>query len=290
MSPCLTAQNQVCSLSHSRPPGPQSWTLGWPPVILTGTQNTLWSHTRKDVQTVSRRRLCRAGLGPCTPILGSSASRQSLLGVQMGARRGPKSMGHSPLRPLSGTGRSCPEARPSLSSLITNWAPSRPCLLSAARCPWRPGVGMCQAAHMLGGGAPSSSRILNAWLFLCSRLPPLHPDQHLRPRTGAPSSPWAIRVGSRERGAAAGPTPFPWKAPRDLLGVVTPLHKVPTPWGCLTPGHAPGQPGTLAEGRGLCLALARWCLKKKSSCEDALSPSLHSQHRIRIQWWVVGGG
>lgn len=98
-------------------------------------------------------------------------------------------MGHSPLQPLGGTGCSCPKARPSLSSLITNWAPSRPCLLSAACCPRRPGVGMCQAGHMLGGGGLPRPRSPNAWLFRCPHLPSLHPDQRLGPRTGRPDLP-----------------------------------------------------------------------------------------------------
>lgn len=46
----------------------------------------------------------------------------------------------------------------------------------------------------------------------------------------------------------------------------------------------------LAEGRGLCLALARWCLKKKPPCEGTLSP-FPSPPSLRSSggWWVVGG-
>lgn len=56
------------------------------------------------------------------------------------------------------------------------------------------------------------------------------------------------------------------------------------PHGAVPPPVMPlSSPGTLAEGRGLCLALARWCLKEKPSCEGTLSPSLPT-------WDLVGGG
>lgn len=59
------------------------------------------------------------------------------------------------------------------------------------------------------------------------------------------------------------------------------------PHGAVPPPVMPlSSSGTLAEGRGLCLALARWCLKEKPSCEGTLSPSLPSQPGI---WWAVGG-
>lgn len=128
----------------------------------------------------------------------------------MEARPGPESMGRSPLQPLSGTGCSCPEARPGLSSLITNWAPSRPCLLSAARCPWRPAWrGHVPGwAHAGGRGPPSPSRSLSARLCRHSHLPPLHPDQQLGSKDGGTQISLDNPSGKQRTGCSSRPNPL----------------------------------------------------------------------------------
>lgn len=184
---------------------------------------------------------------PSHPILGSSASRRSLLGVQMGARRGPKSMGHSPLRPLSGTGRSCPEARPSLSSLITNWAPSRPCLLSAARCPWRPGVGMCQAVHMLGGGAPLALQEPEclALPLLTSPTPPSGSASGAKDRgtqfsLGDPSGKQRAGCSGKPNPLSVESTPGPSGSGHSSTQSANPMG-LSHPWSCPRPARDPGR-------------------------------------------------